>query len=451
MEIFQGPVIAPMHVTGLGGAYIASAEGTEGSAVNSAAPAVRNAFSTTWFDYDIALGISFPGAFTSSDFDNHGDDANLPPNHANTGNFTDLDIGATLQFGGLGVAAAGDLQQFTLTTPTPGQAGLTLQIGRWKGLAAYGLFDGQLAVGGGVRVVTMQVLQDGAGTLLTMAGASPEAGALLMPTGLPWRVGVTARAPVSGGVGVGFFGQQIFPGASSSKPVAGNLVLPREVVMPWEVEAGIAYQLGPRPLNPHWENPHAEETRLRETIEGHRAERARRYAEELAALPPGEREASAREQHAQERSLRAIEDDHLDEETERLHRAAKARYENWPREKILLLASVLMTGESPDAVSVEGVLDQRVETVGRKVSLTPRLGLEGEPVRNHMELRAGTYVEPSRYEGGTARQHVTFGTDVRLVPLTFWGIFPEDPWKLGVFVDLAPRYTNWGFGLGTWH
>ncbi|HEY6461873.1 MAG TPA: hypothetical protein VIY73_17025, partial [Polyangiaceae bacterium] len=318
MEIFQGPVIAPMHVTGLGGAYIASAEGTEGSAVNSAAPAVRNPFSTTWFDYDIALGISFPGAFTSSDFDNHGDDANLPPNHANTGNFTDLDIGATLQFGGFGVAAAGDLQQFTLTTPTPGQAGLTLQIGRWKGLAAYGLFDGQLAVGGGVRVVTMQVLQDGAGTLLTMAGASPEAGALLMPTGLPWRVGVTARAPVSGGVGVGFFGQQIFPGSSSATPVAGNLVLPKEVVMPWEVEAGIAYQLGPRPLNPHWENPHAQESHLRETIEDHRAARSRRYAEELGALPVGEREARARELHAQERSLRAIEDDHLDEENERL-------------------------------------------------------------------------------------------------------------------------------------
>ena len=24
-------------------------------------------------------------------------------------------------------------------------------------------------------------------------------------------------------------------------------------------------------------------------------------------------------------------------------------------------------------------------------------------------------------------------------------------WKLGLFVDLAPRYTNWGFGLGNWH
>ncbi|MGH7294404.1 MAG: hypothetical protein ACRELB_05715, partial [Polyangiaceae bacterium] len=438
-------------VTGVGGAYIASAEGTEGTTVNSAAPAVRNPYSTSWFDYDIALGISFPGAFSSSDFDNHGDNANLPPQHASAGSFTDLDVGATLQFGGLGVSAAGDLQQFSLTSATPGQAGLTLQIGRWRGLAAYGMFGGQLAVGGGVRVVTMQVLQDGSGTLLNMAGASPEAGALLMPTGAPWRIGVTARAPVSGGVGVGFLGQQIFSGSGSSARVPGDLVVPSRVVMPWEAEAGIAYQLGPRPLNPGWENPHAQEARLRGEIEGDRDRRRRGYEAELASLPPEARPAREHELEAEERSLRAIEEDHLADERRELRRARKARYANWPRERILLLASVLLTGESANAVSVEGFLDQRHETVGRSVNVTPRLGLEGEPVPNHLTLRTGTYVEPSRYDGGTARQHFTFGLDVRLVPLTFWGLFPDDPWKLGIFVDMAPRYTNWGFGLGTWH
>lgn len=450
IEIYQGPVIAPIHVTSVGGAYIASAEGTEGAAVNSAAPAVRYAYSTSWFDYDISLGVSFPGAFTTSDFDNHGDDPNLPAQHASAGNFTDLNVGGTLQFGGLGVAAVGDLQQFSLTTAAAGQPALTLQIGRWKGLAAYGLFDGQLVLGSGVRVVTMQILQDGSGTVLTMAGASPEAGALLMPTGLPWRIGVTARAPASGGVGVGFLGQQIFNG-SSRVPISGNLVLPSRVVMPWEAEVGIAYQLGPRPLNPGWDNPHAQEAHLRREIEQDREERRRRYEAELDALPPAARDARRREQAAEEKALRAIEDEHLDEESERLRRARKARYANWPRERILLLASVLFTGQSPDAVSIEGFLDQRVETVGRQISVAPRLGLEGEPIPNRLTLRTGTYVEPSRYEGVAARQHFTFGTDVRLVPLTFWGLFPDDPWKLGLFVDLAPRYTNWGFGFGTWH
>jgi hypothetical protein len=40
---------------------------------------------------------------------------------------------------------------------------------------------------------------------------------------------------------------------------------------------------------------------------------------------------------------------------------------------------------------------------------------------------------------------------VHLFPLTFWGLLPDADWKLGLFVDLAPRYTNWGFGLGNWH
>jgi hypothetical protein len=112
---------------------------------------------------------------------------------------------------------------------------------------------------------------------------------------------------------------------------------------------------------------------------------------------------------------------------------------------------VLVTGPSPRAVSLEGFLDRRVETVGSSVTFTPRLGLEGEPVRDRMLLRAGTYVEPSRYDGGTPRQHFTFGADVHLFPLDFWGLLPEANWKLAVFLDLAPRYTNGGIGIGAWH
>ena len=65
IELYQGPVLAPIHVMGVAGAYVASAEGTEGGANNSAAPAVRDPFSTSWFDYDLGVGISFPGAFAS--------------------------------------------------------------------------------------------------------------------------------------------------------------------------------------------------------------------------------------------------------------------------------------------------------------------------------------------------------------------------------------------------
>jgi hypothetical protein len=422
---------------GVGGAYTAYAEGTEGAAVNSAAPAVRRAYSTTWFDYDFGAGVSFPGAFTNTDFDNHGDE--LARAHARAGDFLDVNLGLTLELGDLGVAATGDLQQFSLTTPAPGTPGLTMQIGRWKALGAYGLMGGQLVVGGGARIVTMQILQQ--------AGAAPEAGALLMPTGSPWRLGVTARAPVRGGaIGSG----TVSTDAGGVRSV-GGFVLPSSVVMPWEAEIGFAYQLGPRPLNPGWENPHDQEAALRAEIAHDRAERRRAYEAELAQLPPGRREARRAEQAREEAAVRRLEDEHLDEQSERLRSEREARYANWPREKILLLASVLVTGPSANAVSLEGFLDQQKETVGQQVSFAPRLGLEGEPIPNVMLLRAGTYVEPSRYEAGTARQHFTFGTDVRLFHLDFWGLLPSATWKLELFADVAPRYTNWGIGIGNWH
>jgi hypothetical protein len=432
-------------VSGVGGAYVAVAEDTEGAAVNSAAPAVRDPYSSSWFDYDVSIGASAPGAFLRADFDNHGDFANLPTPRA--GDFFDLNLGLTLQFGGLGVAGTGDLQQFSLTTPAAGTPGLTMQVGRWKALGAYGMFDGQLVIGGGARVVTMQILADTGGTLLTMTGAAPEAGVLVMPTGRPWRLGAAVRAPVSGGV----FGSGNVTVDASGTRSAGPFVLPSRVVMPWELEAGLAYQLGPRPLNPGWLNPHEQEAPLRRRIEADRAARERQYGADLAAASGAERDALRREQQAQEKSLRAIEDQQLAALSDRLRRVRKARYANWPRDRLLLVASVLLTGPSPTAVSVEGFLDQRVETVGRVVNATPRFGMEGEPIRDRMVLRVGTYVEPSRYESGTPRQHFTFGTDVHLFPLDFWGLLPEANWKLGIFIDVAPRYTNGGIGIGEWH
>jgi hypothetical protein len=449
IEVFQGPLLAPIHVTGVGGAYVALAEDTEGAAANSASPAVRDPYSTTWFAYDVSAGISAPGAFSNTDFDNHGDFANVP-NHASAGNFVDVNFGGTLQFGGLGVAATSDLQKFSLTTAAPGTPGLSLEVGRWKALGAYGMFGGQLALGGGARIVTMQVNQTGGGTLLTMTGFAPEVGALLMPTGQQWRIGATARAPVSGNI----FGSENVTYENGQR-AAGGFVLPDRIVMPWEVELGAAYQLGPRPINPGWQNPHAQEGWLRHRIAANRAVREVARDRELAALPAREQGARRRELDAEEASLREIEDERLDVEIDRLRQVRKARYVNWPREKIVLLASVLLTGPSTSsslgAVSLEGFLDQRVETVGRVLTVTPRVGMEGEPLRDRMLLRVGTYVEPSRYDDGTPRQHFTFGTDVRLFPLDFWGLLPEANWKLGLFMDLAPRYANGGVGLGEWH
>ena len=360
----------------------------------------------------------------------------------NVNRFVDLNFGATLQFGGVGVAATGDLQQFDLQSAS----GLTMQVGLWKALGAYGLFDGQLVIGAGARILTMQILQRGGPTLLTVSGAGPEVGALLMPTGSQWRAGGAARAPVGGGVsGSDNLTRQ------GDVVRAATFVLPSTVESPWEVDLGLAYQLGPRPLNPGWENPHEQESWMRQRIADQRAERALLQEAELSSMTPAERLAREPALNAEEARQRAIEDAELAREIKRLYDQRKARYANWPREKILLLASVLLTGASSQAVSLQGFLDQRVETVGKSVTVTPRLGMEGEPLRDRLTLRVGTYVEPSRYEAGTPRQHFTFGGDVRLFPIDFWGLVPQANWKIGFVIDLAPRYENYGLAIGTWH
>lgn len=448
LELFQGPVLAPIRVTGLGGAYIASAEGVEGAAVNSASPAVRDAYSYRWFDYDVSFGASILGTLSDTDFDNHGA-RRAGENRARVGDFFQLTFGALVQLGYWGFTGTGDLLQYTLAGRDASSPGLTLQMGRWKMLGAYGLFDGQLIVGGGFRAATLQITQRGdtTATLLTMTGIAPEVGALLMPDNVPWRIGATVRATVSGGT----FGSDRTTVDAQGVRRAGDVILPSQVVLPWEVEVGLAYQIGPRPLNPPWQNPHDQEAPVRDRIEADRRARAVEYAAELARTPPDQRMHARRRQEREEDALRELEDARLDAETKRLYRVRRARYVNWPRERILLLASVLVTGPSNNAVSVEGFLDQRHELVGQSLSLTPRLGIEGEPLHDRLRARIGSYVEPSRYEDGVARQHFTFGGDVKLFPFDFWGFIGETTWKVAFYIDVAPRYTNGGLGIGTWH
>jgi len=448
IEIFQGPLLAPIHVTALGGAYVAFAQDTEGSAVNAAAPAVRDPYSVSWFDYDVSVGVSAPGLFGghNTNFDNPGTFSNV--SNPLTGNYVDLNFGLTLQLGELGIGATGDLEQFSLTNASQGSPGLTMQIGRWKALGAYGFFDGQLVLGGGARILTMQIQQDRGPTLLTMTGGAPEVGALYMPTGLQWRLGAAARAAVAGGP---LGNENVTTDPITNLHRVGTFVLPSSVTLPWEVEMGIAYQLGPRPLNPGWENPHDQEGWLRQRIADARAERALLHDSEVAMAPPEARTRRAAELEAEENEQRAAEDQELADASKKLYEERTARYENWPRERILLLGSVLLSGPSDDAVSLEGFLNHAVEAVGRKLTATPRLGLEGEPLRDRMILRVGTYVEPSRYEDVTPRQHFTFGGDVRLFPVDLWGLIPRANLKLGFFIDLAPRYQNYGLGIGNWH
>ncbi|MDB4997730.1 MAG: hypothetical protein JWM74_5162, partial [Myxococcaceae bacterium] len=263
----------------------------------------------------------------------------------------------------------------------------------------------------------------------------------------PFRIGATVRTPVSAGNGGG-------PGTrtdSEGVTRTGSYILPRAVILPWELEAGIALQAGPRPLNPTWIDPHEHEGPVRSAIEAAREARSLEYARILEETPEHRYLTRAAELASRERAIREVEDERLDVEVKARLAERKARYANWPREKILVVSSLLLTGASADSVAVESFLDQRRERFGRFVTVMPRVGVEAEPIVDWMRVRGGSYVEPSRFDFGTARQHFTAGADVKLFKFDVFGIFDDTTWRASVAVDIAPRYSNWGLGIGAWH
>ena len=443
---------------GMAGAYTAIAEGIDGATVNAASPAVREPYSFDWFDWDIDLDVSVPGEYGGTDFDNRGPQAASDPQAtATVDGFFYAHAGLEFQLGEFGVSGTAEFFQYDVAKPN-GQ-GVSLEYGRYHALAGYGLFDNQLVLGAGLRIVTLQV--KGAGglltsgqTLVTLDGAGPEVGVVLKPNDLPLRVGATFRSAVNGTVaGLNRFLTAGVIGGSDQSTVdkVGNFVLPSRATLPWELEAGVAFQVGPRPLSPGWIDPMVADAAVRERIAKARARRARDDARELAGTPLADRGRVKREQDAREAALESIEDQRLDAEDERLRAVRIAREANWPRERILLVGGVLITGSSEDAVSLEGFVDQQRQTVGQRVSLSPRVGIESEPVPNWVHGRIGSYLEPSRFTDGETRQHFTFGADVKLFAFSPWGIFGDQVWRASFSWDLAPRYSNFGVGIGAWH
>jgi hypothetical protein len=418
----------------------------QGASVNSAAPAVREPYSVKWVDVDQDIGVSFPGSFSTMDYDNHG-----PGSTDEVNQFLYANAGVGVQIGQLGIAATGELLRYTVAS----QGSLNLTAGRYRAVAAYGFFENQVALGAGFRAVTMQLSQ--AGSLfdvlnptrasLTMSGLGPEIGGIIKPNGSPIRLGVTWRSAVTGSdLGTGNTTTD-----ASGVVRSGGVIVPSAITLPWELEAGFALQLGPRPLNPPWLNPHDAMTPVRDRIMAERTERAKAYARELAPLGPAERAKRAHEIARDEGELEQEEDRAIDREQAQRKAERKARYEDWPRQKLLLVTSVLVTGASADAIALEDFFEQKLEAYGDRATVSPRFGIEAEPIAGWLKGRVGSYLEPSRFDGIATRQHFTTGFDVKLFRWNGFGITPGQVWRISGAADVAPRYTDWSLSLGAWH
>lgn len=476
LELFQGPVLAPGRITSLAGASAGSAEALEGVYNNAAAPAVREAHSTDHFEWEPTVGISLPGGYGGTDFNNRGEKGiqqqiernrqlgiQRSPTVQTTDRFLYLNAGIWAQLGAFGLTLTADTLSYDVSPVLQGgQSNLNVRIGRFHAVAAYGFMRNQLCVGAGVRMVYTGISESGNsnGSVISMFGVAPQVGLIVKPEDKQFRVGLTARAPVSATSNFtveSLIRQQQPDGTTVQKVGATNFITPTKVVQPWEIEFGIAYQLGPRPLNPRWIDPRSHELELEREITQARELRLQNQRAVMAIMPsstPFERMERARrlgEMAREEAAAREIEDAELKDAKKQLEAQRDARYLNWPRERVLLLASVLMTGASDQAVALEGFIDQRRELVGQRVTISPHFGVESEAIPNRLKTRAGLYVEPSRFADGSAREHLTVGFDVRVFQFDVWGLFPNHQWKVSAFVDVSERYENYGLSAGTWH
>ncbi len=448
IDLVSGPVLGSGRIIGLSGAYTALATGIEGGAWNPAAYATRVPWDTSWFEWDLTFGLT-PETIRNSDFDNNGKSG------FTYGDFFFATVGVGLKFGPFGAGALFDVQTYDIG----GGYDLALQginIG-----AGYAFFDSQLVIGAAVRTAVLSVTQRGeAENLVEVLGVGGEIGAVLALTGQPFRLGLAARLPIES--------------EEAEDLVAVGRMLPRRINLPWEIQTGVAYQLGARPLNPRWENPREVQRKLmREMRERRKAREQGQYEREQSDLrillaqqrvmPAfGEQQAAASnptpegvprdpEFWERERELRAQEKRELREELQRLQDAREASVRALSRRYLLISAEAIFVGPTEDGIGLESFLQQIEERSGEHVTVGLRLGIEGEPIADWLMMRAGAYLEPSRFAGVGYRAHATLGFDLRLFSWDLFELLDEFTLTGGAYADVAERYLNVGLSVGLWH
>jgi len=124
--------------------------------------------------------------------------------------------------------------------------------------------------------------------------------------------------------------------------------------------------------------------------------------------------------------------------------------ETFRDERTLIIAIDLsFTGAVENGYGLEAFAAKQLQQSGRSTTVTPRLGLESELLPGWLRLRAGTYLEPSRFPETDARWHLTGGFEVRVVAFHLLG--QERRVQISAAADVATRYQNVGFSIGFWN
>ncbi len=457
IDLFQGALLAGNRVIGLGGAYVALAEDVDGDLQNPAAPAMRPFFSVEYFDYWLGLGVTSLASYKGSDLFNSG----APLGSATT---TDNQFIVTpalnLQWGSFGVGVTWEFQNYALEgRPIPdglaqdGTATLETAVHTLHFQAANSFFDGQLVLGAGLRYLLLELgataPDETTSTLFDSGGVGLELGAVWRPNLQPYRLGLAFRSAIDTEPS---FSRSLLPSPEGDIVLgegANLLYLPERVSLPWDVNLGAAVQLGRRPLNPV---PHTVESvseRARLTFRLRQLEREEERERRLALASSPDERAQVEAELSREETEDSARLSAAYREARRALGESSARVERF---YLLLSASLVISGRVREGVGVESFLGQTVNRSGGEVVYSPRLGAESEVWEDVLRLRAGSYLEPSRFATSRARLHGTLGGDVRLFKWSVFGLWPDDfVWHLRGSVDLAERYFSTGISIGGWY
>ena len=456
VDLTRGVVISASRVIGLAGAATSLAQGVEGGLQNPAAVAYRGPQWPDWYDYWLALGSTFP--FQSGDFYNSGRVA------GDTGAVSDATFflipGAYFQMWNLGIGLTIDSQFIRLkgvvNPATMEQETLRLRFTTFHIQAGYGFFDGQLILGGGLRILRQRAFQSKSivsdGDVYKTLGLGAEVGLMFRPHHKRWSLGAAVFPTIATGVGT--------KGNVTPNPdgdiIVGDFFLPRSTKIPTTGSVGFSYRFGPRPPNPPWVS--AGELAVDDLERLDRRKEAAKQAEreEIAAVrdrggPDVEICVQAVQQKYARKYARIKQ---ARKETKKLawDMLRKQYRWGWPRRYYLLTADLRFNGRVDNAVGVESLLFQTVQRSGEKITVSPRIGFETEAVPTQMKIRAGMYIEPTRFAQSTLRVHGTLGVDISLFKWNVFGLFPDDyRWKFTTALDISRKYTSVSFGIGGWY
>jgi hypothetical protein len=227
LDLYRGAALGSVRIVGMGGVQVALAEGSAGTLGNPAAPAVRKATSTAWWDWD--FHVDALEAVYASDFDNNGlvDDGRES---------TNASAGLAGMYYSWGVALAISTQRESLTDANGGDLSAVATVAKFAVANTFG--DETWTVGAAIRAGTFSL--DRVRPLFSITGAGLEGGALYKPYGKDVRVGATVSLPVTArNVDV----------AECDPLMCEGHILPERVAIPWELAVGGAWRFAPTRWN----------------------------------------------------------------------------------------------------------------------------------------------------------------------------------------------------------